>query len=185
MTKRVISILVLIVFSIVMGTSVFAAYVGTAGKNFNLVFNRYEEGTILIAFTDMKNNTIDNNVFTPSLVKELRDAQCKIAVTTNTYSQLKVTFNLFKNTNTNVDSSFSYTVQLYEANDDSTPMTNYKALKVDSDGTTGGTFYTGNQYGENETYKYNLAFQFSSDDLNSAIPGTYQALIVVEVISTE
>ena len=185
MTKKVISILVLIVASFIAAIGVSADYVGLPGKVFDLTFYKYVENFFEISFTDAKDNACTSMSVNTSY--ELRDAQCKVVVTANSQNEIRVIFNLFHNVDENVSDTISYTAML-KGTDGATPITGYEALKVDADNTTSSTnegyFTAGTKSGSVVVSKYPIGFKFEDSDFDNAAPGDYKATIVVEVKSS-
>ena len=180
MTKKVISILILIVASLVMATTVTAGtYGGT--KDFDLLFNLYEAPKINVTFKDKDEN--EEYSETNPLILESDTAECKIIFDSNVNAKAKVTFEVFKlqNSTDTTPPTITYKITLSKTNADNTNTTvdGYNGLSVDSveAGTSGSYFDI-----DEGISKYPLTFT----DLNSnnAVPGNYVANVTVTTEST-
>ncbi len=185
MTKKVVSTLILCVVLFACATAVWADYYGLPEKNFNIVFNRYEEKSVAIVITDTQNSRIDS--LAVNTTKVLRDAQCKIVVSTNYGPKIKITFNPLKNTDTQITENniIYYSVRLYQ-DDESTPFNDIDDKYINDIEGVSVEFDAGSSTATSSVkdYKYPLAFKFESNDLDNAVPGDYEAEIIVEVVST-
>ena len=180
MTKKVISIIFLIVTSLIFATSVFADYVGATGKDFSIVFTNYVENYFSVTVKDLNNNKLsESSGLDVNTTSGLKDSQCKIVLTTNCAPTVKITFNVLKNVDKNSD-TIAYYVCVYQA-DESTPFDDLSNLYVN--GEKSGSFTAGEVTSTytTEDFSYPLAFKFDQKDLDGVAPGEYEALIQVEV----
>lgn len=187
MIKKVVSGLILCVVLFVSATAVWAAgdYYGLPGKTFDIVFTRVVPNYVAITITDTQNSKI--STLAVNTTRELRDAQCKIVVSTDHGPKIKITFNPLKNKDTAITESnvIYYSVRLYQA-DESTPFSNIDGVYINNVDGISAEFDAGNPATTSSVldYRYPLAFAFKTEDLDNAAPGDYEAEIVVEVIST-
>ena len=172
MTKKVISILILIVASLVMATTVTAGtYGGT--KDFDLLFNIYEAPKINVTFKDKDEN--EEYSETNPLILESDTAECKIIFDSNTTANAKVTFDVFKlqNSTDTTPPTITYKITLCKTSDDNVV---YNNLLVDSE-------KTGSYFAIDEgTSTYPLIFTIVNSD--DAVPGNYVANVTVTTEST-
>lgn len=186
MTKKVISIIFLIVTSLIFATAVFAEYVGLPTTNFDIVFKKVVDNTHTIAVLDSSNSNIINKTLDRFHTNyTLNDPQCKIVVGANHEFKIRVVFNLFHNTtDSSIKDTISYKVNLYYS---SNSVKNYEKLEVSADNTGAEDkfyFTTGNNKGVWTEYTYLLAFSFQ-EGFDEVAPGDYEAEIRIEVQSNE
>lgn len=185
MTKKVVTTLILCIVLFVSAVAVWADYYGVPGKDFNIVFASYVDEYAGITITDTKNDKISTLAVDTTMV--LRDAQCNIVVSTNYGPKIRITFNPLKNKDTTITESnvIFYHIRLFDT-DEATPISgidnvyinNVEGISVEFDAGSSSTTSTV------KDYKYPLAFKFETTDLDNAVPGDYEATIIVEVIST-
>lgn len=189
MTKKVISIIFLIVTSLIFATSVFADFVGLDGKSFDIIFKLEQDNFVEINVRNMDNNAdvdeLDATIY-DNEDTALQNSQCQIVVATNFEPGIKITFNLFKyydedEKTYDENKTFGYIVRLKgdDGNIIENNGTNYARLEVNRDGVE-ATFVAGNQNNYDE-YKYPISFKLNLEDADS---GTYLAEITVEVTTT-
>lgn len=191
MTKKVISIIFLIVTSLIFATSVFADYVGVPTTNFDIVFNKVVPnsftisviGTDVATFSDDTESSTSMGTLVPNTSLGLNYPQCKIVVSLNFKTQMRLIFNPFYNTD---GDTIPYKITLWYGS--SYVSDKYTSLNVESDNTGASDDYyfeLGNKNGTLVDYTYPLAFEFNQSDFDNAAPGDYEAEIYIEVLSNE
>lgn len=187
MTKKVISIIFLIVTSLIFATSVFADYVGVPTTNFDIVFNKEVKNSHTITVLDNDDNNITGQTLDKFYTSySINNPQCKIVIGANHQFQIRVVFNLFHNTDSSITDTIGYKVKLiYQSK---AVSDNYNELEVSADNTGAEDkfyFTTGNRNGTWTTYTYSLAFSFEEGFGDNLAPGDYEAEIRIEVQSNE
>ena len=188
MTKKVISIIFLIVTSLIFATSVFAELTtyGLPGTQFDLVFNVIDKSYFAISVVDSTGNnpleTDENNekFLDAEVGKGLAKTQCNIVVETNYNPTIEITFGIFKNKAS--DDVLTYKVRLYKNKNESTDyFFDYQEI---SNSAWSYQFSSGASNLATKTkYIYPLGLDIVTN-LDDVAVGNYEAEISIKVIST-